>query len=79
MNHWLNAMNAAQKSINDKTRYKESVLEILGMEGEKAYGNSAVASDNNVVLVSALFNDATQKWKKRPFQASRTAFNYANI
>ncbi|MDS9739275.1 hypothetical protein RMG20_31985, partial [Pseudomonas aeruginosa] len=61
MNHWLNAMNAAQKSINDKTRYKESVLEILGMEGEKAYGNSAVASDNNVVLVSALFNDATQK------------------
>lgn len=61
MNHWLNAMNAAQKSINDKIRYKESVLEILAMEGEKAYGDSAVASDNNVVLVSALFNDVTQK------------------
>jgi len=31
------------------------------MEGEKAYGDSAVTSDNNVVLVSALFNDVTQK------------------
>ncbi|MCY1442307.1 hypothetical protein D9M71_586720 [compost metagenome] len=61
MNHWLNAMNAAHKSINNKTRYKESVLEILGMEGEKAYGDSAVASDNNVVLVSALFNDAAKR------------------
>lgn len=61
MNHWLNAINAAQKSINDKTLYKESVLEILSMEGEKAYGDSAVASDNNVVLVSALFNDATKR------------------
>lgn len=61
MNHWLNAINAAQKSINDKTRYKESVLDILGMEGEKAYSDSAVASDNNVVLVSALFNDSTKR------------------
>lgn len=61
MNHWLNAMNAAQKSINDKKSYKESVLAILGMEGDKAYGNSAVASDNNVVLVSALFNDVSHK------------------
>lgn len=61
MNHWLNAMNAAQKSITDKKSYKESVLAILGMEGDKAYGNSAVASDNNVVLVSALFNDVSHK------------------
>lgn len=61
MNHWLNAMNAAQKSINDKSRYKDSVLEILGMEGEKAFGNSASAADNNVLLVSALFNDSTRK------------------
>jgi len=61
MNHWLNAVNAAQKSINDKIRYKESVLEILGAEGGKAYCDSAVASDNNVVLVSVLFNDSTKR------------------
>jgi len=61
MNHWLNAINAAQNSINGKAHYKESVLQILNMEGEKAHDETAAASDNNVVLVSALFNDTTKK------------------
>lgn len=61
MNHWLNAMNAAQKSITDKTGYRESVMEILGMEGDMAVSDSATASDNNVVLISALFNDVSQR------------------
>lgn len=65
MNHWLNAINAAKKSISDKASYKESVLTILGMEGDKAYINSAVASDNNVVLVSTLFNDVTTKVEEK--------------
>lgn len=64
-NHWHNAINAAQKSITDSKGYKESVLEILGLEGDNAYLNTAVASDNNVVLVSALFNDATRKVEEK--------------
>ncbi|KGK23292.1 SAVED domain-containing protein [Pseudomonas plecoglossicida] len=64
-NHWHNAINAAQKSISESKGYKESVLEILGLEGDNAYLNTAVASDNNVVLVSALFNDATRKVEEK--------------
>lgn len=61
LNHWLNAINAAQKSIQDKTDYKSSVLEILEMEGDTVLSNSATAEDNNVFLISALFSDVSQR------------------
>lgn len=61
LNHWLNAINAAQKSIQTKTDYKESVLEILEMEGDMVASNSATASDNNVFLISALFSDISRR------------------
>lgn len=60
-NHWLNAINAAQKSIRNNASYKESVLDILEMEGDMAVNNSATAADNNVFLISALFSDVSQK------------------
>lgn len=60
-NHWLNAINAAQKSIKAKTDYKDSVLAILEMEGDMVESNSATASDNNVFLISALFSDVSHR------------------
>lgn len=56
-NYWLNAINAAYKSIQATASYRESVLELLGAEGDLAVGNGAVASDNNVFLISALFGE----------------------
>jgi hypothetical protein len=61
LNHWLNAINAAQKSIQEKTDYKQSVLEILEMEGEMAERNNATAADNNVFLISTLFGDISSR------------------
>lgn len=60
-NHWLNAINAAQKSIQAKTDYKESVLEILEIEGDMVTTNSATASDNNVFLISTLFSNVSHR------------------
>jgi hypothetical protein len=60
-NHWLNAINAAQKSIKATANYRESVLDILAMEGDRVAHNGATASDNNVVLVSALFCDVSNR------------------
>lgn len=61
LNHWLNAINAAQKSIKTTAHYRDSVLEILDMEGERVVLNSASATDNNVVLVSSLFSNVSTK------------------
>lgn len=60
-NHWLNAMNAAYKSIHASASYRDSVLELLGSEGDLAVSNGAVASDNNVFLISALFGDISSR------------------
>lgn len=60
LNHWLNAINAARNAIHNKANYRESVLEILELEGDLAEENSATASDNNVFLISALFSDVSQ-------------------
>lgn len=61
LNHWQNAINAARSSIHAKSDYRESVLEILELEGELVENNSATASDNNVFLISVLFNDISDK------------------
>lgn len=61
LNHWQNAINAARNSIHGKADFKESVLEILELEGDMAVGNSATAADNNVFLISALFSDVSQR------------------
>ncbi|WP_460142323.1 hypothetical protein [Pseudomonas sp. S3_B08] len=60
LNHWLNAINAARNAIHNKANYRDSVLEILELEGGLAEVNSATASDNNVFLISALFSDISQ-------------------
>lgn len=61
LNHWQNAINAARNSIHAKADYRESVLEILELEGDMAEGSVATASDNNVFLISALFSDVSQR------------------
>ena len=61
LNHWQNAINAARNSIPAKADYRESVLEILEMEGEMVEMNAATAIDNNVFLISALFSDVSQQ------------------
>lgn len=60
LNHWLNAINAARNAIHNKANYRDSVIEILELEGDLAEENSATASDNNVFLISALFSDVSQ-------------------
>ncbi|WP_256357384.1 hypothetical protein [Pseudomonas sp. PDM26] len=60
LNHWLNAINAAKNAIHNKANYRDSVIEILELEGHLAEENGATASDNNVFLISALFSDVTQ-------------------
>ncbi|QQX59715.1 hypothetical protein [Pseudomonas chlororaphis] len=60
LNHWLNAINAARNAIHNKANYRDSVIEILELEGDLADGNSATASDNNVFLISALFSEVSQ-------------------
>lgn len=60
LNHWLNAINAARNAIHNKANYRESVIEILELEGDLAQENGATASDNNVFLISALFSDISQ-------------------
>lgn len=60
-NHWLNAINAAQKSIIDKTDYKQSVLDILDMEADMVVAQSAKASSKNVFLISTLFGDISSR------------------
>lgn len=60
LNHWLNAINAAKNAIHNKANYRDSVIEILEMEGDLAEEDGASASDNNVFLVSALFSEVSQ-------------------
>lgn len=60
LNHWLNAINAAKNAIHNKANYRDSVIEILEMEGDLAEEDGAIASDNNVFLVSALFSEVSQ-------------------
>jgi len=60
LNHWLNAINAAKNAIHNKANYRDSVIEILEMEGDLAEEDDATASDNNVFLISALFSDVSQ-------------------
>lgn len=60
LNHWLNAINAARNAIHNKAKYRDSVIEILELEGDLAEGNGATASDNNVFLIAALFSDVSQ-------------------
>lgn len=57
LNHWLNAINAAKNAIHNKASYRDSVIEILELEGDLAESDGATASDNNVFLVAALFGD----------------------
>jgi hypothetical protein len=57
LNHWLNAINAAKNAIHNKASYRDSVIEILELEGDLAESNGATASDNNVFLIAALFGD----------------------
>jgi len=59
LNHWQNAINAARNSIHTKADFRESVLEILELEGDMAVGNSATPSDNNVFLISVLFGNTS--------------------
>jgi uncharacterized protein YajQ (UPF0234 family) len=61
LNHWQNAINAARNSIHAKADFRDSVLEILELEGDMAVGNSATAADNNVFLISVLFSDVSQR------------------
>lgn len=60
LNHWYNAINAAKNAIHNKASYRDSVIEILELEGDLAEENGATASDNNVFLISALFSDVAQ-------------------
>ena len=60
LNHWLNAINAAKNAIHNKANYRDSVIEILEMEGDLAEEDGASVSDNNVFLVSALFSEVSQ-------------------
>ncbi|MCG6540657.1 hypothetical protein MCB86_11300 [Pseudomonas sp. KSR10] len=60
LNHWLNAINAARNAIHNKAKYRDSVIEILELEGDLAEDNGATASDNSVFLISALFSDVSQ-------------------
>ncbi len=60
LNHWLNAINAARNAIHNKAKYRDSVIELLELEGDLAEGNGATASDNNVFLIAALFSDVSQ-------------------
>lgn len=60
-NHWQNALNAARNSIQSKADYRESVLAILETEADLVVAQSANAKDNNVFLISALFNDISQR------------------
>jgi len=60
LNHWLNAINAARNAIQNNANYRDSVIEILELEGDLAEGNGATASDNNVFLISALFSEVSQ-------------------
>ncbi|KXG14942.1 hypothetical protein LT17_03734 [Pseudomonas aeruginosa] len=64
-NHWQNAINAARNAIHGKANFRDSVLEILELEGDMAVGSSATAADNNVFLISALFSDVTQRVAER--------------
>lgn len=61
INHWQNAINAARNSIHSKADFRDSVLEILELEGDMVVGNSATAADNNVFLISALFTEVSQR------------------
>lgn len=61
LNHWQNAINAARNSIHAKADFRDSVLEILELEGDMAVSNSATAADNNVFLISALFSEVAQR------------------
>lgn len=65
LNHWQNAINAARSSIHSKADFRESVLEILELEGDMAVENSATAADNNVFLISALFHDVSKRVAKQ--------------
>lgn len=60
LNHWLNAINAARNAIQTNSNYRDSVIEILELEGDLAESSSATASDNNVFLISAQFSDVSQ-------------------
>lgn len=61
LNHWHNAINAARNAIHAKADFRDSVLEILDLEGEMAFSNSATAADNNAFLISALFSEVSQR------------------
>src|SRR3546814_6518250 len=40
LNHWKNAVNAARNSIHAKADFRDSVLEILELEGDRTATNS---------------------------------------
>lgn len=65
LNHWYNAINAAKNAIHNKASYRDSVIEILELEGDLAEANGATASDNNVFLISALFSDVAQRIEEK--------------
>ncbi|MFC1467279.1 hypothetical protein ACFLQY_01115 [Verrucomicrobiota bacterium] len=59
---WLNAVNAACIAISNCRDYKDAVIRILDQEGGAALNHAAASSDNNVVFVSALFADISDKF-----------------
>ncbi len=64
LNHWQNAIHAARIAINERSDYKDVVIDILESEGDLVVGKKAVSQDNNAFLASALFSDVSSKVAK---------------
>ena len=52
---WYNALNSVRAALIEEKDYKKTIIRILLDEGNAAAGEEAQSDDNNVVLVSNLF------------------------
>lgn len=60
-NHWLNAVNAARIAIDNSNNDRGAIIDILESEGDMVIQGTSTAKNNNVFLISTLFNDLSDR------------------
>lgn len=61
LNHWQNAIHAARIAIGQNKDYKKVVLDLLLDEGDLTCQKMATSADNNVFLISNLFEESSEQ------------------